>query len=341
MDLSNYSPALVIVIVVCLALAPFVAVMVTSFTKMVVVLSLLRNALGLQQVPPNVVINGLAIVLSIYVMYPVILDTHAAISARMDGRPPPASVQAHIDRRAASQAARQRQQAEAALLADTQSTAGEPGDPAPASPAAADALQAEARARTAPPAAEPERGELFAGITGGIGPLAAQAEPATEPEAGATDTGPRVIGPGPATGPLPAPEGGMDAAYLLALADAGKEPLRTFLITHSSGAERQFFLRSAQRLMPPERHGSLSLDDFIVVIPAFTVSELTAAFQIGFLIFLPFLIIDLVVANILLALGMMMMSPTIVSLPFKLLLFVLVDGWAKLVHGLVLTYAIV
>ena len=81
-----------------------------------------------------------------------------------------------------------------------------------------------------------------------------------------------------------------------------------------------------------------AVNDFIVVIPAFTVSELTAAFQIGFLIYLPFLIIDLVVSNILLALGMMMMSPTTVSLPFKLLLFVLIGGWAKLVHGLVLTY---
>ncbi|TWT18230.1 hypothetical protein FQY83_15540 [Luteimonas marina] len=120
--------------------------------------------------------------------------------------------------------------------------------------------------------------------------------------------------------------------------EAGKEPLRTFLIQHSHDAERGFFLRSAQSLLPPERRDSLTVDDFIVVIPAFTVSELTAAFQIGFLIFLPFLIIDLVVANILLALGMMMMSPTTVSLPFKLLLFVLIDGWAKLVHGLVLTY---
>ena len=67
-------------------------------------------------------------------------------------------------------------------------------------------------------------------------------------------------------------------------------------------------------------------------------SELTSAFQIGFLIFLPFLVIDLIVSNILLALGMMMLSPTTVSLPFKLLLFVSLDGWAKLVHGLVLTY---
>ncbi len=336
MDFSNYSPALVLVIVVALALAPFVAVMVTSFTKIVVVLSLLRNALGLQQVPPNVVINGLAIVLSIYVMYPVILDTHAAITARMDGRPPPASVQERIDARAASNAERMRAMAEA-------SAAQQPGqapvdDPAPASPAAADAMAAEAQAQAAATASE--RGELFRGVSGGVGP-ALEADADTEvAAAGAREMpAPRVIR---ATGPQPAqPSGeGMDAAYLLSLVDAGKEPLRGFLIKHSNGAERAFFLRSAERLLPPERHASLSIDDFIVVIPAFTVSELTAAFQIGFLIFLPFLIIDLVVANILLALGMMMMSPTIVSLPFKLLLFVLVDGWAKLVHGLVLTYAI-
>src|SRR3546814_641046 len=116
------------------------------------------------------------------------------------------------------------------------------------------------------------------------------------------------------------------------------EPLRAFLLQHSSNAERAFFLRSAQRLLPPSQRGDITADHFLVVVPAFTVSELTAAFQIGFLIFLPFLVIDMVVANILLALGMMMLSPTTISLPFKLLLFVLIDGWAKLVHGLVLTY---
>src|SRR5690606_35650661 len=131
---------------------------------------------------PNVVINGLAIVLSIYVMYPVILDTHAAISARMDGRPPPPTVQAHIDRRATAQAER-RARAEAALAASAPPTAGETGDPPPASPAAADALQAEAAARTAPPAVEPERGELFTGVTGGVGPLVPETVPGPGPEA--------------------------------------------------------------------------------------------------------------------------------------------------------------
>ena len=73
MMLSSYSPGAVILVVVALALAPFVAVMVTAYTKIVVVLSLLRNALGLQQVPPNV-LNGLAIILSVYVMYPILLE---------------------------------------------------------------------------------------------------------------------------------------------------------------------------------------------------------------------------------------------------------------------------
>jgi type III secretion protein R len=219
MDSGNLSPALILVAVVGLALAPFVAVMVTSFTKMVVVLSLLRNALGLQQVPPNVVVNGLALILSIYVMYPVILDSYAA-----------------IDQRAAS-------------------------------------------------------------------------EPLQK----------------------------FDVKRLVGFAESGREPLRKFLVKHSSDTERAFFLRTAKRLLPPDK-ADVAAEDFVVVVPAFTVTELTAAFQIGFLVFLPFLVIDLIVSNILLALGMMMLSPTTVSLPFKLMLFVSLDGWAKLVHGLVLTY---
>ena len=78
--------------------------------------------------------------------------------------------------------------------------------------------------------------------------------------------------------------------------------------------------------------------DFISLIPAFVVSELTEAFQVGFIIFLPFLVIDLVVANVLLSLGMFQISPVTLSLPFKLLLFVLVDGWHLIVKGLVLGY---
>ena len=216
MDLTQFSPSSALVTVVALALAPFVAVMVTSFTKIVVVLSLLRNALGLQQVPPNVVLNGLALVLTVYVMYPVGLQM-------------------------------------------------------------ADRL-------------------------------------------GSTE------------------QLGQNTRTLLAGADRGKEPLREFMLKHSQPRERDFFLRTARKALPEPQAAELSERDFIVVLPAFTVSELSVAFQIGFLIFLPFLVVDLVVSNVLMAMGMQMLTPTTVSLPFKLLLFVLADGWVKLSHGLVMTY---
>jgi type III secretion protein R len=98
----------------------------------------------------------------------------------------------------------------------------------------------------------------------------------------------------------------------------------------------------ASQPVPPapvaEERSPLSKDDFQVIIPAFVTSQLKEAFQIGFLIFLPFIIIDMVIANILLAMGMSMLSPSVISLPFKLLLFVLVDGWFLIVRGLVLSY---
>ena len=219
MDFDTFSPALILVLVIGLAMAPYLAVMVTAFTKLVVVLSLLRNALGLQQTPPNMVLNGLAIILSIYVMYPVGIEI-------------------------------------------------------------ADLVDEE----------------------------------------------------------LNKPQQTSELNRLLTIADRAKEPLRSFLIKHTNDEERAFFLSSAQRLLPQHKRDEITKDDLIVIIPAFTVSELTRAFQIGFLIFLPFLVIDLIVSNILQALGMMMLSPTTISLPFKLLLFVLLDGWSKLIHGLILTY---
>jgi type III secretion protein R len=120
---------------------------------------------------------------------------------------------------------------------------------------------------------------------------------------------------------------GGSTAALLSAVDKAKEPLRDFLLAHSHARERGFFLRTAQKALAKDKAVQISERDFIVVLPAFTVSELAAAFEIGFLIFLPFLVIDLVVANILMAMGMQMLTPTTVSLPFKLLLFVLVDGW--------------
>lgn len=222
MDFNSLSPGLILALVVSLALAPYMAVMITAFTKLVVVFSLLRNALGLQQTPPNIVLNGLAIILSVYVIYPVGLQMADQAQLSMEQRP--------------------------------------------------------------------DNGKA------------------------------------------------MELPELLEVAGDAKEPLREFLIKHTSDKERAFFLETAQRLLPKDKRALLTPNDLIVVVPAFTVSELSKAFQIGFLIFLPFLVIDLIVSNILQALGMMMLSPTTISLPFKLLLFVLLDGWSKLIHGLVLTY---
>jgi type III secretion protein R len=216
MDLTQFSPSSALVTVIVLAIVPFVAVMVTSFTKIVVVLSLLRNALGLQQVPPNLIINGLALVLSIYVMYPVGKEIYK----------------------------------EASVIEN----------------------------------------------------------------------------------PI------KDTATILEMINTAKEPMRSFLEKHAEEKEKLFFHASIKRMFSQTAEDAILKDDFIVLIPAFTVSELTAAFQIGFLIFLPFIVIDLVIANILMALGMMMLSPTTISLPFKILLFVLIEGWAKLAHGLVLSY---
>jgi type III secretion protein R len=230
MDLSSFTPASALVTVVLIALAPFFAVMVTSFTKIVVVLSLVRNALGTQQVPPNIVLNGLALILSVYVMYPTLQKMQEAVS-----------------------------------LSTSSSTM----------------------------AGEERLEDQTLGSSGSI----------------------------------------------FAAADKAKEPLREFLIKHSDPRERAFFLKTQQRIGDPDKVGDISERDFIVIIPAFVVKELTVAFEIGFMLFLPFLIIDLVISNILLAMGMMMLSPVTISLPFKILLFVLVEGWVKLSHGLVLSYA--
>ena len=241
MDFSNFSPALVLVTVVALALAPFVAVMVTSFTKIVVVLSLLRNALGLQQVPPNVVINGLAIVLSIYVMYPVILDTTAAVNGL-----PPVTTSASGTQGATLPAAGAAVAAQPAPATGTSqqppgpspSPTRAPDDPAPASPAAADAQAAEAAAQgaaPAAPAAPTARGPLFANVQGSPDATPVTASPAPVP--GSTAARTTVMVPARTTpiSQLSLTGGGkFDMNRLMAMVEAGKEPLRKFLIQHSS-----------------------------------------------------------------------------------------------------------
>jgi flagellar biosynthetic protein FliP len=116
--------------------------------------------------------------------------------------------------------------------------------------------------------------------------------------------------------------------------DRGTIPLRAFMLKQTRDADLALFTKIAQAPTPEK------VDDvpMRVLIPAFVTSELKTAFQIGFIVFIPFLIIDMVVASVLMSMGMMMMSPVIVALPFKIMLFVLVDGWQLLIGSLVTSF---
>lgn len=221
----NSNPLSMVVLLGGLAMLPFFLMMVTSFVKIAVVLSILRTAIGVQQAPPNQVITGLAMVLSVFVMAPVATESWAAAQ-----------------------------------------------------------------------------------------PYLQQIEDLKNVDSSQLDT-------------------------YRALAVDTTAPLKRFLLKHADDDERVLLHELAQQLQPEETRASIKNDDLMVVIPAFMLTELEEAFTIGFVLFVPFLLVDLVVANILLSLGMHMLSPTTVSLPFKLLLFVLVDGWYLVVRGLLLGYA--
>ncbi|MGC8469415.1 MAG: flagellar type III secretion system pore protein FliP [Acetobacteraceae bacterium] len=194
-----------------LSLAPSLLVMVTAFTRIVIVLSLLRNALGTQTTPPNTVLIGLALFLTFFVMQPVLNQAWAA-------------------------------------------------------------------------------------------------------------------------GLLPMMRG--DVSTLSGLAHAA-EPFRRFMLANLHPADLQLFLHLGHLKPPPTPDAT----PWRALIPAFMVGELRRGFEMGFLLFLPFLIIDMVVASILMSLGMMMLPPTAVSLPFKLIFFVLVDGWRLVAGSLVQGFA--
>jgi type III secretion protein R len=139
--------------------------------------------------------------------------------------------------------------------------------------------------------------------------------------------------------PLLAPSAQSETSeWILGVAAAAKEPVVSFLKQNASERERTRFYEIARAARPPAERDVVQRDDLTVIVPAFVVSELLAAFALGFAIYLPFLVIDLVVANVLLALGMQMMNPGQVSLPFKLLLFVAIDGWGLLAQTLVTGY---
>jgi len=133
----------------------------------------------------------------------------------------------------------------------------------------------------------------------------------------------------------PPPRG---ADEVIAAAARAAAPLKAFLARFARPEDRRLFLDLGRRLRPPEGRDGVGDADLAVLAPAFVISELRRAFAAGFLVFLPFLAVDLAVANVLLALGLTQLSPTAVSLPFKLLLFVAVDGWALLARGLLAGY---
>ena len=207
MELAGINPLYLIAGLALLGLAPFLLMMVTSYVKIVVVTSLVRNALGVQQVPPAMVMNGLAIILTVFIMAPVAMDTKALLEEqRFSANPKPSE--------------------------------------------------------------------------------------------------------------------------MLETLQAVSPPLRQFLEKNTSPAILQEFMGTAQRIWPEHQRQSITRD----------ITELTKAFQIGFLLYLPFVAIDLIISNVLLAMGMMMVSPMTISLPFKLLLFVTLDGWLKISQGLLLSY---
>jgi type III secretion protein R len=126
---------------------------------------------------------------------------------------------------------------------------------------------------------------------------------------------------------------------LFAQAQDAFEPLRVFMLKYSRPDQRELFLESAKKLWPKEVASAAKSSDTLILIPAFVVSELQTGYEIGFLIYIPFVVIDLLVSNLLMALGMQQVSPQTITIPLKLLLFTMVDGWGKLLNALVMSYA--
>lgn len=207
------------------SLLPFIIMILTSFLKIVIVLSLLRSALGVQQAPPNQIINGVAFMLSLFIMYPTGVKMYEAANKTIATTEAPES-----------------------LLSKGSST------------------------------------------------------------------------------------------FILAVAKDATDPMRDFLKRNSSVAHQALFYRMAYRVLPENFRPNLKPDDIIVLVPSYITSQLKDAFEIGVLIYIPFFVIDLVTSNILLAMGMMMLSPVTISMPLKLFLLVMLDGWTLLIQGLVSTF---
>jgi len=128
------------------------------------------------------------------------------------------------------------------------------------------------------------------------------------------------------------------AEYIVTVAKVASVPYKDFLRRNVIPNHQESFYRMTYKILPPEYRSNLKADDFIVLIPTYIASQLKVAFEIGVLIYIPFFVIDLVTANILLAMGMMMLSPVTISMPLKLFLLVMLDGWTLLIQGLVATF---
>lgn len=275
------NPVVMVIVLGFLALAPFLVVMLTSFVKISVVLSIVRNALGTQQVPPNQIITGLAFVLTIFIMVPV-------------------GQQMYKD---AGNVANTRDifsEASVKTLFDAGQKAKEP---------LRRFLSAHAHVKDR---------ELFMDLAVR---LEAGAQP--RPKSQAPEKAPEPSQSQPTAG-TPAPGDSAQQANALQAGAPAQAPAANLPAPAPTP--------SSPSLERPDKN------DFQVLIPAFVTSQLKEAFEVGFLVFVPFIVVDMVIANILLAMGMQMLSPTVISLPFKLLLFVLVDGWFLIVRGLVLSY---
>jgi type III secretion protein R len=126
---------------------------------------------------------------------------------------------------------------------------------------------------------------------------------------------------------------------MLVQAQEAFEPLRKFMMKFSRPDQRELFLSSAKKLWPKDIASQAKSSDALILVPAFVVSELQTGYEIGFLIFIPFVVIDLLISNLLMALGMQQVSPQTITVPLKLLMFTLVDGWGKLLNALAMSYA--
>ena len=209
---SAYSVSLqILLLMTVVTLLPSLVIMMTAFTRIVVVFAILRQALGMQQTPSNQILVGLALFLTLFVMAPVLSDVNKM-------------------------------------------------------------------------AVDPYLAEQI------------------------------------------------DAKTAL---DRGVQPLKKFMLAQTRASDLDMFIKVSRAQAP------VSADDvgIVVLVPAFVTSELKTAFQIGFMLFIPFLVIDMVVASVLMSMGMMMLSPLIISLPFKIMLFVMVDGWVLIMGTLASSFA--